>query len=146
MPTLYIQLLGNFRLDYNDDPAAIVTQKRVQSLLAYLLLHRDTPQSRQQVAFLFWPDSSEQQARTNLRRELYHLRHLLPDAEQYMRSDAHTLQWRTDAPFMLDVAKFETLTEQAGQADDSAEVQRRLTATIEIYPGPARRQAPAAIL
>ena len=41
--------------------------QRGTSLLAYLLFHRDTPQPRQHLAFLLWPDSSESQARTNLR-------------------------------------------------------------------------------
>lgn len=45
-------------------------QPRLQSLLAYLLLHRFTPQARQHVAFTFWPDSSEAQALTNLRKQL----------------------------------------------------------------------------
>jgi hypothetical protein len=40
---------------------------RAESLLAYLLLHRDAAQPRQRLAFLLWPDSSEPQARTNLR-------------------------------------------------------------------------------
>ena len=44
---------------------------RAESLLAYLLLHREAPQPRQRLAFLLWPDSSEPQARTNLRHLLH---------------------------------------------------------------------------
>ena len=49
-------------------------QLRLQSLLAYLVMHRDSPQARQHLAFLFWPDASEAQARANLRKALYELR------------------------------------------------------------------------
>src|SRR4051812_47986897 len=54
---------------------------RAESLLASLLLHRDAPQPRQRMAFLLWPDSTERQAQTNLRKVLYTLRHALPDTE-----------------------------------------------------------------
>ncbi len=47
---------------------------RMQSLLAYLLLHRHTQQNRQHVAFLFWPDLSEAQSRNNLRQVLHSAR------------------------------------------------------------------------
>ncbi len=35
---------------------------RLQLLLAYVTLHRNLTLSRQHMAFLFWPDSSEKQA------------------------------------------------------------------------------------
>ncbi|MCX6032223.1 MAG: AAA family ATPase [Chloroflexi bacterium] len=84
-----------------------VTTARAQSLLAYLLLHRAAPQSRRHLAFTLWPDSSEGQARTNLRNLLHSLRQSLPQADDYLRADFATLQWRPDAPFRLDVAEFE---------------------------------------
>ena len=65
MPTLHIRLLGELSLVFGDAPVTAVNTARLQSLLAYLVLHRDAPQSRQHVAFLLWPDSSEEQARTN---------------------------------------------------------------------------------
>jgi DNA-binding SARP family transcriptional activator len=66
--TLHVQLLGDFRLVYGDKPVTNVTTGRLQSLLAYLLLHHGTTQPRQHLAFLFWPDSTEAQARNNLRQ------------------------------------------------------------------------------
>ncbi|MEZ4570529.1 MAG: AAA family ATPase, partial [Thermomicrobiales bacterium] len=80
---------------------------RAVSLLAYLLLNRDGPQQRQTTAFRLWPDSSEAQARTNLRHLLHTLRGLIPDSERFIDVTPRTLQWRADAPFWLDVAEFE---------------------------------------
>ena len=39
-------------------------------------------------------DSSEAQARTNLRRELHHLRQVLAGADRFLQTDAKTRQWR----------------------------------------------------
>jgi DNA-binding SARP family transcriptional activator len=64
-PALNIRLLGEFSLEYDGTPVTGVRTQRLQSLLAYLLLHRDAPQSRAHLAFQFWPDSTEAQARSN---------------------------------------------------------------------------------
>lgn len=105
--TLHIRLLGDFQLVYGTESVTGVNTARVQSLLVHLLMHRNAAQSRQHLAFLFWPDSSETQARTNLRQTLHHLRQALPAAEGFLEVGARTLQWRPDAPFILDVAEEE---------------------------------------
>lgn len=96
-------MLGEFRLTFDDKLATAVNSPRLQSLLAFLVLHRDAPQSRQRIAFMLWPDSSETQARANLRNLFYALRQALPHPDRYISSDALTLQWRSDSPFTLDV-------------------------------------------
>ena len=51
MPTLHIRLLGDFNLIYDDRQVTSLNTMRLQSLLAYLVLHRDVPQHRQHLAF-----------------------------------------------------------------------------------------------
>ena len=104
---LHVHLLGDFRLAYGDEPITTVDTTRLQSLLAYLVLHADTLQSRERLAFLFWPDSRESQARTNLRQLLHQLRRTLPDAESFLYANTRTLRWRPEAPYELDAADFE---------------------------------------
>src|SRR5437763_12859276 len=82
-PKLHIRLLGDFRAAIGDKPVTSLNTPRLQALLAYLLLHRDAAQSRQHVAFLFWPDSSEDQALANLRNLLFSLRRALPFIARY---------------------------------------------------------------
>src|SRR6266498_1811543 len=72
--SLSIGLLGSFRLHYQGKALNTINTTRLQALMAYLVLHRDTPVARQRLSFLFWPDSSEAQARTNLRNLLHKLR------------------------------------------------------------------------
>ena len=106
-PTLSIQVLGDFSLVYGDQQVMSFNTTRLQSLLTYLVLHRDAPQHRQHLAFLFWPDAIESQARNNLRQLLHHLRHALPAIGQFLDVETSTLHWRPDAPISLDVAEFE---------------------------------------
>ena len=137
-PVLTIRLLANFHLTYDGEPITHVKSAPMQSLLAYLLIHRDRPQARQHLAYLLWPDSTEAQARTNLRRELHHLRHALPDAERFLRIDAKFLQWRSDAAFTLDVADFEAAVADVDQAKDgenTAALRATLEKVVTLYVG-----------
>ncbi|HEY7392872.1 MAG TPA: AAA family ATPase [Bryobacteraceae bacterium] len=102
-----IELLGGFRLTLNGQPAAGVLSSRLQSLIAYLALHSGTAVSRQQLSFLFWADSEESQARTNLRQLLHHLRSVLPDIDQYLKTDHQTLCWQPADGCTTDVVAFE---------------------------------------
>src|SRR5947207_995256 len=93
IPTLRIQLLGDFLLVSGDTPVTTVNAARLQSLLAYLVLHRTAPQARSHVAFLLWPDSDEAQVHSNLRKLLHQLRQALqalPHADHFLHADRHS--------------------------------------------------------
>jgi DNA-binding SARP family transcriptional activator len=136
--SLRICLLGGCSLYYDETPVTGVNTARLQSLLAYLVLHRSAPQSRYHLAFLFWPDSTEAQARTNLRQLLYDLRHALPQADSFLQVDVQTVQWRPDAPFTLDVADFESAVARADQAErarEPASLREALEQAVALYQG-----------
>lgn len=135
MATLQIQLFGTFQLRYNGKPVRDLPQARLQSLLAYLLLHRQAPHTRQHLAFLLWPDSSEAQARANLRRALYALRRVVPDLEHFLQIDSQSVQWRNDTPFELDVNTFEAMLAEAEQAGQKPAVQAALEQALARYTG-----------
>jgi DNA-binding SARP family transcriptional activator/predicted ATPase len=137
-PTLYIRLLGDFSLIYCDRQVTSLNTMRLQSLLAYLVLHRDVPQQRQHLAFLFWPDATEAQARNNLRQLLHQLRQALPIVEQFLSADTHTLHWHPVTPFRLDVAEFEqalTLADAAARRNDQHALQAALEQAGNLYRG-----------
>jgi DNA-binding SARP family transcriptional activator len=118
MSVLHIQLLGDFRMTYNDGTSLTASlHARQQTLLAYLLLHREAPQSRHHLAFLLWPDTGETQALTNLRNLLHKVREALPDSENFLNTNARTVQWRLEAPYTFDVADFVNLTQSHSQTD-----------------------------
>ena len=115
MPTLHLRLLGDFGLIYADRQVTRLNTIRLQSLLASFVLHRDVPQQRQHLAFLFWPDTTEAQARNNLRQLLHQLRQVFPAVERFLSADTHTLHWHPVTPFHLDVAEFELSWASHGQ-------------------------------
>jgi DNA-binding SARP family transcriptional activator len=104
---LSIRLFGQFQLRRGDEAPVAVESARAESLLAFLLLHRDSAQPRQHVAFLLWPDSAETQALTNLQHVLHNLRKAFWELDRHVEVTARTLRWRDDQPYFLDVAAFE---------------------------------------
>jgi len=133
--TLRITLLGSFRLLLAGRPVPGFDQARLQQLLAYLLLNRGSPVPRQQLAFLFWPDSTEEQARTNLRNLWHRLRRALPGADLLLATDELAMQWRDGAPWWLDVAEFERHLARAGSAAGAEERLRHLEQAVADYGG-----------
>ena len=121
---LRVRLLGGVDLRLGEQRLQPLDSGRAESLLGYLLLHRDAPQQRRHVAFTLWPDSTETQARTNLRHVLHNLRRALPEADAFVDARSRTLQWRSDAPLWLDVATFE-----------QAIAEGRLQDAVQIYKG-----------
>jgi DNA-binding SARP family transcriptional activator len=133
-----IEMLGGFRMSCEGVPVTDVKTSRMQALLAYLLLNAGSTVSRQQIAFLFWPDSSEPQARTNLRQLLHHFRSAWHAAECYIESDAQMVRWRTEEPFTFDVSEFEAAFAQAGEAhrqEDSSAARRMMLRCADLYRG-----------
>ena len=115
-----------------------ISTARLQSLLAYLVLHRDAPQQRQHLAFLFWPDTTEAQARTNLRQLLHQLRQAFPAIEHFLSADNHHIHWYPDTPLRLDVAEFEhtlTLIDEIEPRHGRHQLQAALEQADSLYRG-----------
>ena len=136
--SLKINLLGSFRISFHHQLLNTIDQPREQSLLAYLLFNADTPVSRRYLAFLYWPDSTDAQARNNLRQVLHQLRRALPQDEKYIYSDASKLYWRGDSNFHLDVYEFEEALKLAGNAERSGDLtveRSALEKALTLYQG-----------
>ncbi|MBA3823186.1 MAG: AAA family ATPase [Ktedonobacterales bacterium] len=138
MPTMHISLLGDFRLVYDDVQVTRLNTPRLQAFLAYLVLHREGPQSRHHLAFLFWPDATEAQARTNLRQLLYQLRRFFPAVAQFIDADASMVWWKEEAAMKLDVVDFEAALHRADAAtreQDDRLAQTNLAQADALYRG-----------
>ena len=138
LPFLRIQLLGGFSVSYGERAVASISTPRLQSLLAYLVLNANIPQSRQHIAFLLWPDTSESNARNNLRQFLHQLRHLLPDPDRFLTADANTVCWHQGEGQIIDVQRFEHAlveAETAEQRADMSAAQHRLKEALSYYQG-----------
>ena len=135
---LNIQLFGSFCLSIGGTPCSTIDTPRLQSLVAYLALKPGVPQTRSTLAFLFWPDSTEKQALTNLRHLLHELRKALPDAESLVKADTKTIAWVGNSAQFLDVLAFESSVEEARtakQANNALAACEALEKAIALYQG-----------
>lgn len=137
MTTLQIRLLGNFSITYRDATLPAFTSPRLQSFLAYLLLCCRTPQPRQQLAFHLWPDSTEAQAHSNLRKAIHQLRHALPECDNFLHIDTRRVQWRPQVACTVDVDEFFAKLHAADPevTTDPASQQALLAEAIALYRG-----------
>jgi DNA-binding SARP family transcriptional activator len=114
-----VSLLGDQAIT-NDVTGERLSSARPVALLGYLALHAGTHQSRERLASLLWPDSTDAQSRTNLRRELHHLRHLLA-GEQGLVVTSRDLGWHDSETCRVDLRVFELERQAAIAAADDAD-------------------------
>jgi DNA-binding SARP family transcriptional activator len=78
-------------------------------LFAYLLLGRDRPIARDQLAYKFWPDNTEIDARANLRRHLHRVNGPLHEisGHRWLEADDKFVAFDPRMPLELDVARLE---------------------------------------
>lgn len=127
-----LRLLGGFELRDTDGTPRRIESVRAESLIAYLALHPHAGVERQVLAGLLWPDSSEPQARTNLRHLLHTTRSALPD--DVLRVSARSLGLASSVMLRSDVAAFRAAVERARTATGSELVEALETAS-DIYTG-----------
>ena len=136
--TLHIGLLGRFRAWVDEQPIAELEQRRLQTLLAYILLHSPAQIPRQQIAFALWPESTDEQAQTNLRTLLHRLRTALPGSDPCLQFDRHHVWWRQESAYHLDVADFDAALAAAAAAEKAGDLpaaRQALEQAVTLYEG-----------
>ena len=106
MDGVWLDLLGGMEIRTEAGAAVPVPARKAAALLAYLALHPDRPQPRARLAALFWEDSAETQARTNLRQTLALLRRGVPGFRAALRASCDAVSLRPGWAG-TDVAAFE---------------------------------------
>ena len=104
---LEVKLLGQFEVRRDGEPVTLPSRP-AQSLLAYLVLNAGTAHRRERLAGLFWPDSSEADARSSLRHALWRIRKAIetgqPSDSRYLIADAISVAFDARSDYWLDVA------------------------------------------
>jgi WD40 repeat protein/DNA-binding SARP family transcriptional activator len=115
----------------NVDPVEIPSRP-AQSLFAYLILNAGTAERREKLAGLFWPESTEANARSYLRHALWRLRKALEtglhNGQDYFAADDITIAFDATADYWLDTAILEQKVDESWSADDLLDV-------ISVYRG-----------
>jgi DNA-binding SARP family transcriptional activator len=124
------RLLGGADVRVAGARVPLADAARLEALVALLLLHRDAPQPRPQLAFRLWPDSTDAQALTNLRKLLHALRTRTPALDGCVEITPRTVRWATGQPTWLDVTAFEELLAVRGPGRGAA-----LAEAVALYGG-----------
>ena len=133
MKPIRIELLGQLRIILGKDLLTSVNTNRMRSLLAFLVLHHDAPQSREHLAYLLWPESGEAQARTNLRQLLHNLRRALPVDCSLLVTDNHSVYWKADKSCTIDVMEFEAIVDSAAREGEAEAAREKLEEAVRLY-------------
>lgn len=108
MSQLEVSLFGTFQVKLDGKPLTNFRSVNTQGLFAYLILQAERPFTRETLATLFWPDTTDSTAKKNLRQTLYQLRQLLSDSDDqpWLLVSRQTIQWNPDSDYQLDVQHF----------------------------------------
>ncbi|MBB3661297.1 DNA-binding SARP family transcriptional activator/tetratricopeptide (TPR) repeat protein [Prauserella sediminis] len=131
---LIVSLMGEQAITDAATGRSVNRSARVVTLVAFLAAHAGVPQPRQHIAALFWPDSSDAQALTNLRRELHHLRRVLADDESLVTTSTD-LCWQDTETCRVDLRTFQQEATAAIAAGDVADLARHSGASLAAYGG-----------
>jgi DNA-binding SARP family transcriptional activator len=110
-------MLGQFRVAINGFASAAKVTYTCQALLAYLLLQRHRSHPRDTLAGLFWPDHSQERARSSLNTTLWRLRQALesngtPRGTYLLSTSTGEVGFNPDSEHWLDAAAFEAQSRQ----------------------------------
>ena len=134
---LHVSVLGEQTITDDRTGSVQIRSARAVALVGFLVVHAGSPQTRQRIAGLFWPDSTDAQALTNLRRELHYLRHVLGD-EPSLVVTPRDLCWRDTETCHVDVRTFDIEGQAAlaaAAADDDEAILAHATRAIAEYRG-----------
>ncbi|HNO93050.1 MAG TPA: BTAD domain-containing putative transcriptional regulator, partial [Anaerolineales bacterium] len=135
MPKFEAQVLGGFAFNHDGGDVKGLHAERLMLFLSYLLVNYNSTPTRKQISFLFWADSTEEQARTNLRNILHHLRKALPELDSILEVDTQFICLRSDADLSLDVRSFKSALAFAKASKNDAERIAHLQEAVSQYRG-----------
>lgn len=143
MPNLTLTLLGTPRLTLKGNSLDDVFYEKVEALLAYLAVESNRPHRREVLAELFWPNLSDDHARSNLRYALFKLRKGLQDKENktpYLIVSRTSIRFNTESDYYLDATDLANAFEQSLRSDFSLSIEK-LEQLSSLYRGDFMEQS-----
>ncbi len=134
MTPLRIFLLGSFWAALGDEQTLQFRSNKDRALLAYLVVEADRPHSRDSLAALLWPETTDSNARSNLRFTLSSLRRSIGDKDidpPYLVITSDSIQFNLASAAWVDVHQLKRGLIQ-GQLFDAS----RAEAALQYFRGP----------
>lgn len=109
MGAIKVFLFGKFRIEVDTALVQKFDPYKAKELMVYLLLNRDRPQYREQLAEVLWGEIAPEQSKGYLRKALWQLQSVLEPhcGEGILLVDGEWLQINPDFHFWLDIDAFE---------------------------------------
>jgi DNA-binding SARP family transcriptional activator len=112
MNDIRIHLFGKFQVFIDGQVMDDLAAQKARELFCYLLLYRDRPHSREQLAEVLWGDIPTAQPTTFLRKAIWKLRHALDSQAERLSNHlllvcSDWIQLNPEAELWLDVQVFE---------------------------------------
>jgi DNA-binding SARP family transcriptional activator len=118
MASATLKTLGEFALTHDGRSLPLPPTKKARALVAYLVMHRATDVSREQLLEVFWRDFDPERARDNLNATLWSVRRMFRNAglnpDEVVRADRTIVRWH--APVEFDVDRLLELAEKPDRA------------------------------
>jgi DNA-binding SARP family transcriptional activator/Flp pilus assembly protein TadD len=133
-------MLGGFELTAGDTTVNPLP-RQVASLLAYLLVHRNRPQTRDLLAGRFWSDQADDRARKRLSNALWKIRAAFRDAgiDELLQTTSTTVQispdWRVEVDFESFERRLDDISSELRQRVSRIALAERLAEIVDNYPG-----------
>jgi DNA-binding SARP family transcriptional activator/predicted ATPase len=134
----HIELMGTFRVTYNDREFPMHTSKRASSLLAYLAFRLGNAINRDELTEAIWPDDDPEAARARLRTTLTLLRKLIDTGSEAQRDiiQADRQAVTLDAEqCTTDIGNYYALLRRCGRAAHADEAEALFRNALAIYGG-----------
>jgi len=135
---LEVRFLGEQRVAVDGRNITATVPPRALGLIAAFVLRPGEDQLRSGLAASFWPESTDEQALTNLRRELHNLRQKVPQFSECIASSGRMVRWDPADSVRCDVATFSgaaaAATNALADGDADGFVKEALAAT-DAYSG-----------
>ncbi len=118
---LNIRMLGEFTLtsELVEVSEQMNHSRKLWSILAFLLLHRQSPMSHEELTKMLWEDERSRNPVNTLKTQLYRVREMVkpitPDEQELIETGKGFYYWNPSVSVTIDVEVFEDLIVQATQ-------------------------------
>ena len=138
-----VRMFGKLCIQRDDDAQIVIESRKALNLLAYLLIYRRQPHTRETLAEANWGDGSTTRSKKYLRQALWQVRSALnyrnnSDCSSILIVEPDWVQLNPEAPLWLDVAEFEqacALAQRTPLSGLSAQDFVQLKKAAELYQG-----------
>jgi LuxR family maltose regulon positive regulatory protein len=139
MTYLQVQVLGKLRLRHDETVVERFPTRRVEELLAFLLLNQSREHTREHLIDMLWPDHPPSNGRASLSTALWRMssvfRGLGLSPEHYLNSSRDWINLAPSQPLSVDAVEFETYLEKAEKNPSEDGRLESLKLAVDVYKG-----------